>query len=385
MPCRAILDCKMRAKIILVLLLFLILYNFAGNHKVFAQSLEEKIREYQEQITRLQAQAKTLSNQIAQFDAQIRLTSVKIAKTEEEIGNLSQKIDRLEVSIEALSFAFSHRAVETYKTQRLGDPLIFLVTAEDFSELMLRLHYLRLIQEHDRGLLVRLQTAQNTYEVEKEEFEALQKRLETQRAELAKQKADKAYLLAITRNDEKRFQELLAQALAEQGAIKRAIDAAIGLLNAGKGDPISAGQTIALIGNSGAPDCSTGTHLHFTVLADGAPQDPAGFLSNTQVAWDNQPDGPFSFSGSWSWPISAPRITQGFGMTYWARLGWYGGGIHDGIDMTSDDLAIRAPLGGRIVRGTTSCDSPRVSGASNLKFAAIAHDGGIITVYLHIQ
>lgn len=372
------------AKVILVLL-FLVLLAFAGSHKVFAQSLEEKIREYQEQIARLQSQARTLSNQIAQFDAQISLTSAKIAQTETEIEELAIKIGQLEVSLEALSSAFSQRAVETYKTQRLGDPLIFLLSASDLNQLMLRLHYLRIIQEHDRSLLLRLQTAQTNFQTQKEEFEALQKRLEAQKTELARQKADKAYLLTVTKNDERRFQELLAAALAEQGAIKRAFQQAIDLLNQGQGEPISAGGFISNIGNSGYPNCSTGSHLHFTVLKDGSPQDPASYLVNTSITWNNAPDGPFSFSGSWDWPISNPRLTQGYGMTYWARLGWYGGNIHDGIDMTSENLSIRAPLSGRIVRGTTTCDSPSVAGVSNLKYAAIAHDGGIITVYLHIQ
>ena len=104
------------------------------------QEINDQIKQYEAEISRLKSQANTLSNQIAQFDAQIRLTTLKIQETQEKILLLGGRIDQLEVSLEALTKAFSTRATETYKMTRLGDSLIMLITASDLSEAVSRYH-----------------------------------------------------------------------------------------------------------------------------------------------------------------------------------------------------------------------------------------------------
>ncbi len=356
-----------------------------GKFGISAETTEEKIsrlskeiEEYEQELKRLESQARTLSNQIAQYDAQIHLTTLKIAETEERILLLGGRINQLEISLRALTAAFSSRAVQTYKMARLNQPILMIISASDLAGAVSSFHYLQKIQEADRGLLVRLERAQTTYKVEKRDQEELQEELRKQKAFLDNQKQAKAKLLEITRNDERRYQQLLASARAEYEAIQAII--------AGRGEEtevgtVSEGERIAslIVGPSA---CSTGGHLHFGIVKDEVYQNPANFLSNKAVEWDNSPDGPFSFNGSWRWPMEDPiRITQGYGMTYYAaQLKYYGGSPHTGIDMVNDsNRQVKAVKSGTLYRGAIAC------GGGTLRYVRVDQADGYDTYYLHVN
>lgn len=185
------------------------------------QECSELIKQYTEQISKLQGQASTLKNQIAQFDAQIKLTTLKIADTQNKISLLGGRIDQLEVSLNDLTNAFSSRAVETYKLSKFENNFSFILSASDINDAVARFHYLEKIQEADRSLLEKLQEAQTTYIGEKQSQETLQAELKKQEANLNSQKAAKNSLLIATKNDESKYQSLLSQARAQLAAFSR--------------------------------------------------------------------------------------------------------------------------------------------------------------------
>src|SRR3990170_3311423 len=253
-------------KIFFILILAILVFSprtdaFAqGSAEDKIKRLSEEIARYEAEIDKLKSQASTLSNQIAQYDAQIKLTSLKIEETAEQIFLLTGRIGQLTESLDALNSAFASRARETYKIARVGGNFyLLLVSSSDLSSVVSSFHYLQKIQSADRDLLVRLKNAQGVYIEEKKDQEKLESNLKIQQSNLNSQKAAKSKLLTDTKNDEKKYQDLLAQARAEFEAIQAII--------AGKGQEEEAGKVkdgdkIATV--IAGPSCnSSGSHLHF--------------------------------------------------------------------------------------------------------------------------
>lgn len=370
----------------IVAIFFSFLPLFAQSEQDKLGELEKQISEYQKQIQILQGQAATLSNQVKQFDAQIKVTELKISQTQETIILLGGRIDQLEGSLDGLSKAFSSRAVETYKLARYGDNFSFVASAKDLSEAVTRQHYLKRIQEADRDLMIRLQTAQNSYKQQKTESEELQKQLEDQRKILAAQKLAKANLLTVTKNDEKKYQQLLAQVRAEFEAIQAII--------AGKGTEeaagsVSQGQKIASV-IQGTSCNSGGTHLHFIVKQGTSTQNPFNHLKSTDYencsgsSCGSSDGDSFNPSGSWDWPVN-PKIkfTQGYGSTWATRNSWVGRiyNFHNGIDINGTSSEVKAVKSGKLFRGSYGG-----SGGCRLRYVRLDHDDSDLdTLYLHIN
>lgn len=341
-------------------------------------------------LTETGKKEESLTNEISKFNTNIALTSARIQKTQEdiktlgeEIDSLATKIDRLEESLGHLSDVLLERIVATYKQGEV-EAFHLLLSANGFSDFLTRFKYIRVAQIHDKKLMFEMQETKDNYidqrqlrEEKKAEQETLKQQLQSQKAQLAQQMSDKQTLLNITRNDESRYQDLLAAARAEQAALENAMRQALALLK--DGSPVEEGAPIAMLGNSGYPACSTGPHLHFEIRKNNEPQNPATFLKNIAVIYEDDRVGKMSFSGDWNWPITDPKITQEYGMSYWARLGWYNGGPHTGIDMTSPSNIIRAPKKGTLYKGTASCRGV------DMNFVAIDHGDGLISWYWHVQ
>lgn len=356
-------------------------------------NLENQIKELEGKLTEVRDREKTLFSQIGYMDNQTRLTTLRIAETEfkiktleEEIASLSAKIERLEGSLTSLSEILLRRIVATYKR---GEITVFhlLFSSSGFGDFLSRAKYIRIVQLHDKRLMYEMQETKDSFNKQKElregkkaEAENLKKTLENQKNTLARQKKDKEVLLEVTKNDEKRYREMLEAARAERQAFLNIL-AGGGVV--AKLRDIKEGEVIGAMIEGRSP-CSTGTHLHFEVQKDQQPVDPANYLKPISLSYDYDTDKIPEFltpKGSWNWPIAEPVIVeQVFGMSYWARvLKYYGGAPHSGIDLNSETSSlVKTVQDGTLYRGSITC------GGGSLQFARVDQKDGIQTYYLHI-
>lgn len=349
---------------------------------------QEQLR-IQKELARLSVEKKSLQQAIGILDREIKLTNLKIEETktrlaetikqleqlEREIELLTRELNRLSVALDKVEEVLTGRIRATYKRGNIS-AVELLVSSEGFSQFLNRFKYLQLIQENDRLVLRQMQLARANFTNQKEtlevkeaeveklkaQIEAQKASLETQNAQLKDQRATKQRLLDITKNDEARYQKLLADIRAEQRAISQALGKFIrGGLPAGT--PVKRGEIIGVQGSTGF---STGDHVHFEVRtkcgSDFCHTDPMSYLN----------------SGQFSYPLDSYEISQGYGNTDFARAcRCYSGDFHTGVDMFG-------PVGSPVKASADGKVSYAVDALGG-KGAIVEHSDNLLTLYWHIQ
>lgn len=190
--------------------------------------------ELQSLISQSQGQQKTLSDTITYLNNKMALTQTQINQKEQElkileedINVLSVKIDQKDQDLDRTAVLFHSRLTEAYK-RFYFKPLYLLFGSNGFSNFFESNKYLQVVQNSDSNMLKQLQITKSDLEIQKVIKEEKQKEVERVKAELAKQTAtlraqnlEKQRLLEVTRNDERRYQELLQQAQEQRAAFSR--------------------------------------------------------------------------------------------------------------------------------------------------------------------
>jgi peptidoglycan hydrolase CwlO-like protein len=344
--------------------------------------IQQEEAKIQQELARLVKEKRTLTSQLSILDNQIKLTTLKIEQTqreldklEEEIRQLTQTLSKLRVDLAKIEQLLTERIRATYKKGNLSAIELF-ISSQSFSDFFNRFKYLQVIQAADRRTLYQTQQAKAIYTNQKEaaekkeqEVTVLKIKLDSQNQSLKIQKGDKERLLAITKNDEKRFQGMLLQLQAELESITRALG------NVGvKIGSVEKGSQIAAVGNNG---CSTGPHLHFEVFENakveqgrvqGNRVDPKPYLDSGRL------DKPLSSYNGQEWPDG--NITTRYGEVYFL-------GVHTGLDM-ADDLGTPIYAADKgiayFVTDTKACYLTKTVGRG----IVIDHQNGLVTLYWHV-
>lgn len=384
-------------KILAVFLLLLLAVTQAKAEDCDNLSIEEKVSCLNAKVIQLKGQGDTLASTIAYLNSKMALTEAEIAKTEkelkvleEEITVLSVKISRLDENLDNISKLLVSRIGAAYK-RSLFKPIYMVFATGGLSDFFERNKYLQSVQQNDRTVLLELQNSKDQHEQQKKskeekqaQAENLKKKLAEQNMALISQRQSKEKLLEMTKNDERKYQDLLATAREEYAAIQGII--------AGKGVEIeighvNEGEKIATIIQG--PSCnSSGAHLHFIIAENGSVKNPFNYLSNIDYvncsgAGECSSADTFNPSGNWTWPINARvRFSQGYGMTWAIQNTWVGKiyQFHNGIDINSEsNSTVKAVKSGQLYKGSYSGWNGCV-----LPYVRINHDDSDLdTFYLH--
>ena len=358
--------------------------------------LEEKIKEYEAELSRLGEQKGTLSSEIQYMDTQMYLTELKIQETEQNIESTQKEISLLNDRIEGLDDSLSYlakilikRIVQGYK-QKNASFLDLLLDSSNANDLIDEIKYQKIAQKNNEKLLVQVQQTKLNFEEQKTlreekkaELDNLKLTLDNYKADLNNQKLAKQRLLEATKNNERTYQNLLAQAKAEYASI---IGIIAGAGTENKLRDVKKGDAIATI-ISGASCNSNGTHLHF-MFKDGTSEvNPFNYLKgisheNCSGSSCGSGDGDsFNPSGDLDWPIDGPiKLTQGYGDTWAVKNTWVRNiySFHNGIDFNGPSTNVRALADGELYRGSYGV-------GCSLSYAKLVHkDSNLVTYYLHV-
>lgn len=312
------------------------------------KQIEAEINAFQQQIEAKEAEANTLKNEISKQDtilkklaAQINLTSKKISASELILKRLSLEIGGKNEEIDSHKLTLAQILRSMNETDK-GTLIQILLKHNDLSDFFSDVQYIQDFEEAIKNDLDNLKVLKADLEENKKEEEQTKKRLISLASDLRDQKGveenvrkAKDQLLRQTKNKEAEYQKLVSDRQKKRAEILSEINKI-------------EDQLRAMIDPTSLPELRPG------VLA---------------------------------WPIQPPLITQGFGLTSFAKSAAgdvYGSNGHNGIDFKAAvGTTIIASEDG-VVKSVGNSDLV-CPGGSYGRWVLIEHPNNLATLYAHLS
>lgn len=197
------------------------------------QELKRQIDIYQKNITAKQNQLNTLNSQISTLDESIAKVNLEIEATELEIDTLNLNIENTQLKITAKEKEIGEQKTilagvirSLHRQQQKNSLLEILILNNSFSDFLADLSRLEDMRdnlfdgvENLNSIKIALDNNKQNLEQEKVELVTLNDILDSKKENLDGQKTVKFSLMATTKGQEAKYQELLSQAKEEQEQI----------------------------------------------------------------------------------------------------------------------------------------------------------------------
>jgi len=302
-------------------------------------SLDAKIADLEDQIASKRSEIRSLSNDVAVLQHEIDQLELQIDSTEVKIDKTNAEIERTTIEIRATEERIGNAKEQLGALIRLlsefdeTDPFELLIANRSFSEMLDQVQYAERIQHETQGRLDEVQTLRAELDVQKHNLEAqlreaqnLKSQLQGQQDAVESKKSEKADLLEKTKGEEASYQKLLGDTEALRKQVQEDINALQDELSS------TAGATPPTLG-----------------------------------------------SGIFLEPCNC-AVTQGFGMTDYAKGGAYDGQGHNAIDFAG-------PLGSPVFAAADGVVVAKGSlgQAAYGNWLAIKHPAyNVVTLYAHL-
>ena len=309
------------------------------------QELEKQSAEYKKQITQKQTEGKTLKKELAVLESRIAklqvdilTTNRKIELTSLEIKDLNREITQTENKIEKNKESISEMLRQLNNSEK-QDLAVILLANPKISNFFNHIEYINNLQKQLAlnltnfiELKKELDSRKEATEIKKLEMVTLNAKRQNQKIVSETTQSTKNNLLVKTKGQEQKFQQLLTETEKKKAEFYKE-------LQVFEAEARKQGIYIVRVKATSIPP--KGTKLY-------------------------------------KMPIDDYIITQGYGMTSFAKKGAYGGAPHNGIDMTGGPGSEIKSIGaGKVL----------AKGFNNAggNWIAIQHDNDLISVYGHMR
>lgn len=329
--------------------------------KIELQKIEEEIKKFEQELTQVGAEKKTLQNAIHQLDlarkkieGDVRATEQKISSADLEIEELEREIHikELQMQRDLDAIGASFRTIDQLENDTMVE---MLLAHESLADVWDALEEQVLVRESLRIDLKALAALKQEYEsaksrtlAKRSELDVLKTELSGEQSALDQTRAQKDTLLDATESEEANYQRLLAEKKAAREKFEKEMSS-------------YEAQLKFILDPASIPAAGSGV-LRWPI----DPSIMSGCLDRTAT-----------FGNKFC-------ITQYFGNTAFAQSGAYNGQGHNGVDFgVSPGTKVTAALAGRVVE-TGNTDA--VPGCLSYgKWILLEHANGLSTLYAHLS